>query len=275
MFECQKCGKTFSSKSHYDRHLGILSNCVKIELANKHVCVRCSASFSTLSNLNKHLNTNTMCSINDVRTKLDELIKKNSNIVSIQNNTQNNTQNVQNTIQNIQNIIQPLFVKNGKENMKHITKEVVLALLNMTSFTWICTSLMQSSYFSRLVPENNNWCLAYPNNENAAIVFDHDNNKFKRESTKETINEKFRNMMELLIPVLLEIIDEEEATGFLNKTQKRNLFRIQHFTNVDELSNESTEIYESIHKMAYKQREIPMETWRNNGYKGNYLSLKF
>ena len=282
MYECQKCGKAFSKKSHYEDHHNISASCVEIKIElpaieyKKYICNKCETHFSTKGNLVRHLNGNTLCkSMYIVKKKLDQVLAKtNANNISIQNTNTQNIQNIQNT-QNIQNILQPIFVKGGKENMKHITKEVVLALLNMNSFTWICTSLMQSSYFSRLVPENNNWCLVYPNNENAAVVFDHEKNKFKRDSTENTINEKFRNMMELLIPVLLEIIEEEEATGFLNKTQKRNLFRIKHFTNVDELSNESTEIYESIHKMAYKEREIPMETWRKNGYKGNHLSLKF
>ena len=274
MYECKKCGKTFVRKDQYDEHMNIASNCVKPILVYKHVCYRCNASYTSLGNLNKHLNGNSICrSMFMVQNKLDDLMNKNTcNNVNL--NITKNKQNIQQNIQNIQNILQPIFVKHGKENLKHITKEIVLALLNMDSFTWICTNLVESAYFNKMVPENNNWCLVYPNNENAAVVFDHDKNKFKRESTKETINEKFRNMMELLIPVLTEVVDEDEI-GSLNRKQKRNLFRLQHFSNVDELSDESSEIYNSIHKMAFKQREIPMETWRKNGYKGNHLSIKF
>ena len=42
-----------------------------------------------------------------------------------------------------------------------------------------------------------------------------------------------------------------------------------------EISKDSEEIYESIHDMAYNERKRSMATWKEQGYKGNHLSLKF
>jgi hypothetical protein len=269
MHVCDVCHKTFDKKSEYDRHCKISSDCKLFSIENgfvfdEFVCEKCGHKFSNKGNLKKHTENLTKCTIKNnfekLNKKIDKAIKNvgNNNII-INNSTNNNY----------------VFAKNGEECLKHITKEVLLELLNMDSFSGICVNLMQDAYFNRGVPKNHNWCLAYPYNKNAGIVFDNEKLEFFKESTSKTIDTKFSNLMELLTPLLLEIIEEEDQTGFLNIKQKRNLFRMKHFCNVDELSTESSEIYESIHKMAYIQRIIPMETWRKEGFKGNHLSLKF
>ena len=289
MFECEKCKKCFNFECDYERHISMSSNCEILSIKSSYECDCCHKAYANKGSLSRHIKTYAGKCINTVEIQRENaLLKKQikaeiiselkkGKFLSITNNVINNinnttTNNVNTNINNINNL---LFVKPGEETVQHITKDVILKLLNMPSFTKICVDLMQDAYFNRKVPKNHNWCLVYPQNEKAAVVFDYNVNKFSRESTSKIINEKFENLMNLLTPVLLEIIEEEDKTGFLNERQKRNLFRIKHFCNVDELSNESSEIYESIHKLAYNEREIPMKTWDESGLKGNHLSLKF
>lgn len=280
MFHCKKCNKCFTYESSYIRHLDIASNCkIVSDVDTKYICDVCHAGFSDKYCLDRHhKSTKNQCFI--IRTFFEKF--KDMKPLSITNHvyndivnstTNNNTiaalSNTTNTINNI------LFAKHGEECVKHITREVVLELLNMDSFTGICTTLMKDAYFNRTVPKNHSWCLVYPNNEKAAVMFDFDKNKFEREMNTKVIDEKFANLMQLMTPVFLEIIEEEEKTGFLNTKQKRNLFRIKHFCNVDELSAESTEIYESVRKMAFKEKSVPMKTWIASGLEAKHLSLKF
>lgn len=276
MYECEVCHKLFDKKSHHDRHLRISSDCnlgskekeFLIKENNKFYCKICGSYFSSKGNFDRHIqNVTSKCKMKD---SIDRL---NSNVEYAMKKITKALKNGNNVT--INNFNQYLFCRPGEECVKHITKEVMLELLNMDRFTCICTFLMQDAYFNRGIPRNHNWCLAYPNNENAAVVFDYNKNEFTRESTQETIHNKFINLMDLLNPVILEIIDEEEKTGFLNKQQKKNLFLMRHFCNIENLIEDSREIYESIHKLAFKEKDIPMETWHESGLKGNHLSLKF
>ena len=271
MFECEKCKKCFVFESDYLRHISISSNCQLLTIKSSYTCKICDKAFANKSSLTRHMKqTNGKC-ITISSTEIQRMKQEILNEIK----TELKENGFSSNITNIVNNTNFLFVKPGEESVKHITKEVILKLLNMPSFTKICVDLMQDAYFNRKVPKNHNWCLVYPQNQKAAVMFDYTTNKLDRESTSDTINNKFENLMNLLTPVLLEIIDEDERTDFLNQRQKRNLFRIKHFCNVDELSNESTEIYEAIHKLAYSERSIPMKTWDESGLTGNHLSLKF
>jgi hypothetical protein len=47
-----------------------------------------------------------------------------------------------------------------------------------------------------------------------------------------------------------------------------------HFGQLD-ISKTSKDVYDSIHSLAYNSRKDQMEVWKDSGYKGNHLSLKF
>jgi hypothetical protein len=263
MFECPKCKRCFEFGSLYYQHINRFSNC-DIYLKSKYVCDFCKEDFSSKQTLERHKkNSNTKCSMFRIiqSTLADQKMLSITNVV-------NNNNSVLNNINNL------IFAKPGEENVKHITKEVILELLNK-KFENICVTLMQDAYFNRRVPKNHNWCLAYPNNGKAAVVFNYDQNEFIRDSTEETINVKFANLLELLSPIFTEIVDEENQTGFLNKTQRANLIRLQYFSNIDKLSQEAKPLHDDIRKIAYDNRKIPMKTWDDSGFKGNHLSLKF
>ena len=49
------------------------------------------------------------------------------------------------------------------------TKDVMLEILNIESFSNMCTELMRLLYFNKEVPENRNWTIVYPKNQNAGV----------------------------------------------------------------------------------------------------------
>jgi hypothetical protein len=192
-------------------------------------------------------------------------VQSTGNNITVNNNINNN----------INNIAPTMFVKHGQENMDHITRDVILALLRNDNFNIICASLMNSAYFERTVPQNHNWCLIYPNNDQAAVVHDEEKDEMKRESSAKIVDEKFINMMDLLKPTILELINENEDDPFLTKKESINLRRLHNFCGVDELSKDSKGTYEEIKKVAFTHKQVVYDTWKKLGYKGNHLCIKF
>lgn len=271
---CQTCNKCFDRVYDYERHINNQGNCANALLdtedkndTNKisYNCETCGKEFASKQSLMRHLDKAIKC-----KKEKKYIINNNQTIKQI-NYINNNINNIQPIINN--NNVQ--FVKHGKETIGHITKEVLLRLLNQPSFTWLCTEFMRMLYFNAQAPQNNNWCIAYPKNEEAGVVFDYKEGQFERKSTTQIIDDKFSNMMDLLYPILSEIHDEDEKLNNLNAYQKKNIKKYFGLYGVTEISTESTEIYNSVHKMAFRSRRVPMTSWRNQGLKGNHLSLKF
>ena len=278
--ECDNCKKRFGSKEVLNNHQ---QKCVGINIKkyeDEHKCKSCSKTFSSLSNLkyhmkNQHMAIDTIKEQNghdgkQIVNNIINNITKNKNITKI--GTQNNINiNAPSFFKNIINI-SPSFVKHGDETVDHITKEFLLKLLDNNSSQKMFVDLMATLYFSEEVPENNNWNLAYPYNDSAAITFDYDKNEFKRTSTEQTINEKFSNMIDKIVPMIDEINKDRDK---LSRNQQLNIAHFYDKECMYDLSKSCPDIYELIRKLAYEQRSIPMKTWKNDGFDGKHLSISF
>jgi uncharacterized C2H2 Zn-finger protein len=249
IIKCNYCNKLFEKNSKLERHLlSTIGNCYK--LRNKKETV------STIINKNRTIN----------------------NIQNIENQTINNTYNTTVNIQpiNIQPVVNNvIFAKPGEETISHITKEIMLEILNIESFPKMCTELMRLLYFNKEVPENQNWTIVYPKNQNAGVEFNHKTLRFERKKTYNIIDDKFSNMIFLLFDLVQEISNEDILNNNLSKRQKININKYgMHFGQLD-ISKTSKDVYSSIHEFAYNSRKSQMEVWKDNGHKGNHLSLKF
>ena len=153
----------------------------------------------------------------------------------------------------------------------------MLQLLDQ-SWSHMCTELMRSIYFNVNVPRNINWCIAYPKNEEGAVVFNYENNQFVRQFTVKVIDEKFTNMMMLIKPLIEEIQNDDvnaEKDKKLSKRQIDNISRYQRTCGGDISDAADKAIFESVRALAFKNKSIPMTSWKEQGFKGNHLSLKF
>lgn len=165
------------------------------------------------------------------------------------------------------------FVLPGHEYIGHITKEMILQIFQQ-KFSTVCVDLMNLIYFNKDVPQNSGWSIAYPKNEMAAVVFNHESGEFERKSTEDIIEDRFANMIELLFPLVRSIQDDVVLYPTLSDMQKGNLVRFLSHLGY-RIATDSPFIYKIIHKLCYEQRKIPMKLWGEYGYKGNHLSLKF
>jgi uncharacterized C2H2 Zn-finger protein len=290
--ECDKCKKVFTKKYDLTRHvnkqtcaLPNIEGILNITIENNTQCPFCSLKFDNSRNMKRHLeNPQLKCfhmsqneaNFERIENMLNPTIINNGTINSkIVNNKQtiNNQQTINNiAVQPITNII---FAKHGEETISHITKEVMLGVLNIKSFTGMCTELMRLLYFNSEVPENQNWAIVYPKNKNAGVELNPATNRFERKSTYDVINDKFSNMVSLLFPLVMEISEDDKTLHNLNELQKRNIDLYGMHYGMMEISKESEEVYESIHNLAYNSRKTQMEVWKEQGHKGNHLSLKF
>ena len=265
----------FDTKNDLERHMRKKKPCKPSEISisvGEFPCKYCKREFTREDNLKRHMdnpklgcfhlhNQENLKSIIEttIDTKLDT--KLGTKLKSITKNTVNQTVNQIN------------IAKPGKEQIDHITREVLLELLNTYTFSDLCQELMKLTYFNKEVPNNSNWCIAYPINEQGALAFNHETQQFNRELTVEVIDDKFYNMMNLLNTIVSSIYDDPSIEK--TEKQRKNCMRFFHFLGEDEISKKSAEIYEKIRKMAYNYKSIPMKSWNDKGLNANYLSIKF
>jgi Zinc finger, C2H2 type len=285
-FFCTICNKRFDRKYNLIRHESS-NTCYKnndIKDINNNYelqCGICKKMFPKKYNLHRHLLSNRGDCYKMRSGKYKLTINDNQLINNIQNQTINNitNTNINNiTNNNINNInIQPIVIlaRPGEETISHITKDVMLELLNIESFPKMCTELMRLLYFNKEVPENRNWTIVYPKNKNAGVEYNHASGKFERKKTYNIIDDKFSNMISLLFDLVQEISNEDLLNNNLSKRQKININKYgMHFGQLD-ISKTSKEVYESIHSFAFNSRKDQMKEWGDSGHKGNHLSLKF
>ena len=270
-YKCERCLATFSSKQRYNTHINKIKKCnilsgmefnnvegtlLAIKNGGDFTCVHCNKSFDKKYNLDRHLvSPQSYC------------YKQRSGSTIINNINNFNT--------NINAIQQILLVEHGKESVKHITKEILLKMLEQPNFIKFCVDAMTTTYFNRKVPKNNNWFIAYPKNDKAGVEFNHDTRQFERKSTVDIIDDKFSNMMELFQPLIEEIYKEDEETENLSHIQRMNVKKYYGYFGVMQISKECPEIYQAIHDLAYNMRIIPMTTYKEQGLDAKYLSIKF
>lgn len=273
MLRCEKCLKCFDFKSKLEKHIN-KSGCMQLVQIGQNMldnvttteqikCKFCNVYFSKKNIIRHMMSQKTDCYINRLKKDQKTIIE-------------NLTVNPKNMISNvINNMKPPKFVKRGKENVDHITKDVVLELFKNTKFIFICEELMKLVYFNINVPQNCSWSIAYPKNDNAGVAYNHDEDEFERKETKEIVEDKFSNMINLLVPVMQAIHKDTVLYESLSDMQQVNIVRFFYHLGMYQISKESPDVYEAMHRLCYEQRRIPMKLWGDLGYKGNHLSLKF
>ena len=277
--KCLRCDAILATKQNYIKHMNRKVPCEPLELSiehpsiNEYKCPTCNLVFNSKFNLERHQNFNVFCQI----MKSNMIINNQQiNQISQQINQQINQINqINQYITTPTPIPVPVtFVKHGFETIDHITKDLMLQLLNKR-FDIMCSDLVKELYFNKKVPENNNWTIAYPKDKKAGLAFNDDTYKFERTSTEDLIDDKFSNMITLLQPLIEEILKEDEATHCLNNRQRYNVSMFYHHFGMMQISKEDTELYKVIHELAYRYKSIPMANWKEQGLSGNHLSIKF
>jgi hypothetical protein len=276
MFKCEKCEQCFDKKQNYEKHKRKKNNCANLNIVKYEdviqspKCEYCLKYFDSLKDLQRHLDSKK----NSCFTK--RIKKEPKTFIESFYLQSGNINNFNNFNYNIKNKVKPVkFRKRGKERVDHITKEVVLELFKNQKFILICEELMKLIYFNEKVPENSSWSIAYPKNDTAGVVYNDEDDDFERRSTKQIVEDKFSNMINLLVPVMQSIHKDTEFYEMLSDIQQVNIVRFFYHLGMYQISKESPDVYKAMHKLCYEQRKIPMKLWDEQGYSGSHLSLKF
>lgn len=254
MYTCKNCTKCFDKKYQWLNHTNKKNEChpllpqngkklsspIKVIDKKPFKCGICNKGFTTRGNLKRHNLTVGFCCENFVFK-----CKGQTN-----------------------------FIKPGTETTTQFTREALLELLNTKSFASMHSDMAKVLYFNKDAPENCNWIIAYSKNDKGAIIYNYDLNQFERKPTIDVMNDKFSNMMDLLLPLIEELYKEDEKDDFLNRDQKKNIAKFYGLYGVHNIFEEAVEIYYSIHEMAFNNKVIPMEYWKEHGLNANHLSIK-
>lgn len=267
MFTCNRCGKCFDRKYHYTRHLERKTPCkiVNITQNSKFKCNYCYKPFTTKYNLERHEVTNLRCMqlknqmmLENMNNQLNEMKDKMEQPTTtiINNNTVNNV-NI-----NLQ------LSKPGQELIDHITDEELLSILE-NDFSTVVNELMRLIYFNKNVPQNNNWCVAYLNNDYGALHYNNETDLIERLRTQNAINSYFQNMIQLLADRMNDLMKRND----LSSVQLKNINSYYHYVGADSPNSYD---YNNIKMLAYNNRAFPVETWDSIGLEGEhkYLNLK-
>lgn len=188
LYTCKLCNKDFLLKSNYLTHLNRKNPCVKEQIK----CKKCNRYFTLLSDLQKHQNKKNPCDKKIIlKCKIcnkqyitlrnyNKHIKSHPEINNISNtnkinndqqtiNIMNNSHNTTNITNNVVNNINITINKFGKEDVQHITDEVLVKILNdgYKSFN----NLIKEIHFNKDVPQNHNVYIPNINKKNA-LIFD-------------------------------------------------------------------------------------------------------
>lgn len=273
---CKVCKKYFGSEYHLKRHQNRKNPCQPLKIkriCDEIKCVTCGNSFSSKSNLNRHISKNrckipaqllerVMKSVKQEFEQKFESIEKKLNTNSFQQPTV-----VHNTTINNFNIV---IVNQGEESVDHITEDTLLRILDQ-DFSSATRELLRLIYFNKDVPQNSRWCVLYPNNEYGALQYNSETDMIERWVTENIVNKNFDNMIQLIIPKIENIIN---SNPILTKNQRANVNNFFHNYGSNYISNESPIDYRDLKMVAFNNRFIPVEVWKNLGIKGEHCSMK-
>ena len=178
IYECSFCHRTFDKKFNFDRHRRHVKYCVESNIPQitkapepkleKEKCDNCGKSFKNKFTLKRHqlkhcqkieeINTSSLPTKQEnefkkMITKTIDEIKKEDNVV-VANITINNYPNQKNTIKQTNIINNYNMNAFGKEDLSHITDEVIKNIFSNPSSSVI--KMIKEIHFNEQCPENMN-----------------------------------------------------------------------------------------------------------------------
>jgi hypothetical protein len=237
-------------------------------LDNDNKCMHCLKQFSTKGNLMKHMKFNCIILKNQDDIKQDifeklleemrDMKKKNEKLTEMVINLQKKKEKyydnnnidmttINNTLNQQNNIV---MVGNGKENLKKLTKNDYLKVLNKGYSA--ANALTELMHFNKNLPEFHNVYISSMK-EKYGMIYDG--------KTWNLINKN--DLIDMLYYDKKEIIDEkfDEFYNSLSKTKKDALER---WFNDDKSDNKSIDkIKDKIKLLLYNKRHIPINTRKN------------
>lgn len=279
-YYCYLCQSTFDNKSNYNRHRRKKkSACVSQEQVEemyeenkttktklehfqsvtaeqKQIIQQKESELEQLKRLVNNLSdkdTYVRQAFDQVVTKLDvvqdtiEDSKDNFFSAANQQVIHNNT-----LVQN-NNLFNVLFTKPRKERLDHITKDMLLQILDHENVNDAWGDLARSIYFHPKAPENWKWTILDIHDKFGTLEYCHETNTLTRKCTIDVIK---RNMENVLFPVS-DLLDELRKTRNFNKPQAINCSILMNQVGQDFTPSQVNSVKDS----AYAGRNFPKTLW--------------
>ena len=285
IYQCELCKRTFTNKGSYWRH----SNRKKTFCLTKERCQeiveenqvsKCKLSYfeiktqkqreviqkkqTEISKLKtlvskfsdkdlyvKESITNVMENVNELKDTMEESKQKfftaGNQQQLINNQTNNFIKNDNKTL------FQVDYSKPSEEKLTHITKEMMLEMLNKDDFNITLNLVTRAIYFHPCAPQNWRWCLTDMNAKYGALEYNPITHTLVRKSTQEVINNNIQNV----IYPLSDLLDELRRTTNFNKHQAVNCNRLTNLLGNDLSQKQS----QSVKKAGYEGRNFPKVLW--------------
>jgi len=127
---CEKCGKSFLKKSHYNSHLNRIKSCVSNEtnINWKFSCNRCDTRFQSKYHLNSHLNRKNPCKLKKPQLEeielqaLFERLKTEQELLKLK--TENEQLKLQGEIKHLKNQLQTNIEANLQSEIKSLKEQL-------------------------------------------------------------------------------------------------------------------------------------------------------
>ena len=282
IYICSLCNKQFDDKSNYNRH----TRKNKTACISKEQCQQIVEENKFKDNKLKYFETKTEKQKRELKEKeteiqrLKDLVSKFSekeefikdsleqvvdqviemkdevvessqkfNCTQIENQTNINNLNYNDnkTLFNIS------ISKDKQERLDHITKDMMMGILNQKNYNITLKNLTTTIYFHPLAPQNWRWCVTDFNSPFGAVEYNHETNTLIRNDTTQVIKKNMQNVMF----GVADILEELRVTRNFNKPQSVNYHRL-----INAMGNEFTnDEIKSMKESAYEGRNFPKALW--------------
>lgn len=195
-------------------------------------------------------------SLSEVKDKVDETNSiSNNKFYTVTNNCIINNNNVD--VIEADSYLNLGLRKKGLEKLEHISKDLLMKILDHPEFSDSLKNLVYAVYFNPNATENMTWCVNDKTTVSGALEYDRTMKCIVSKPTEEVINSNVQNIIYSISPMLNEV---QESRTF-NSRQAVNCNRLFDLTG-NQLDLKYLKV---LKELAYANRQFPIVMWNHLG----------
>jgi hypothetical protein len=191
--------------------------------------------------------------------KTSEETKNRIDEIQLNNNTFYSTQNqilINDSVDNNKNNYFSLSLNpEGHEQLNHITKDLMMKILDHNRFNDSMKNLIAAVFFHPLAPRNMTWCVNDSTAQFGALEYNRETNSLIRKKTTNVINKNVQNIMFRIV----DLLEELRMSKTFNEDQIRNCNKMFNMIGNELEQNCVSEIKET----AFKNRGLTKAIWNH------------
>jgi hypothetical protein len=185
----------------------------------------------------------------ETKNRIDEIQMNNNTFYSTQNQIVIND----NANNDTNNYFSLSLHPEGKEQLNHISKDLMMKILDHNRFNDSMKNLIAAVFFHPLAPRNMTWCVNDNTAQFGALEYNHETNSLITKQTTNVINKNVQNIMFRIV----DLLEELRMTQTFNEYQSRNCSKMFSMIGNELEQNCVSEIKET----AFKNRGLAKAIW--------------